>query len=207
MVPGRYATALVGFKGAYVVYRGDQPLTKLVGRGSDLLGAGSCEGPWYSDWQVWRVFGWPEDLPVDLLPELRNATKAPVLAGEFWDDSAVHVKGLGLRTPPWQVWLKLDGVLGYMLTPPAPFDEDDNFLGEDWTDPEYEREVEQLRRRLLAAAPGGLEGAHKAVNWATEAGLQTLSPAEIAETIDRDEDFSQDIFDELLARLGVGPLE
>lgn len=197
----------MGFKGAYVVYRGDQPLTQLVGREPDLLDAESCEGPWYSDWQVWRVFGWPEDLPADLLPRLRNAAKAPVLAGEFWDDSAVHVKGLGLLTPPWQVWLKIDDVPGYMLTPPAPFDEDDNFLGEDWNDPEYEREVEQLRRRLLAAAPGGLEGAHKAVNWATEAGLQTLSLAEIAETIDRDEGFSRDIFDELLVRLGVGALE
>lgn len=199
--------AFVGFKGAYVVYRGDQPLTQLVGREPDFLDAESCEGPWYSDWQVWRVSGWPEDLPAGLLPRLRNAAEAPVLAGEFWDDSAVHVKGLGLRTPPWQVWLKIHGVLGYMLTPPAPFDDDDNFLGEDWTDPEYEREVEQLRRRLLAEAPGGLEGAHKAVNWATEAGLQTLSLAEIAETIDRDEGFSKDIFDELLARLGVGPLK
>ena len=45
------------------------------------------------------------------------------------------------------------------------------------------------------------------MNWATEAGLQTASLAEIADTIDRDDGFSRDIFAELLARLGVGPLE
>jgi hypothetical protein len=197
----------MGFKGAYVVYRGDQLLTQLVGGEPDSLDAEACRGPWHGQWQVWRVFGWPEDLPADLLPRLRDAVEAPVLAGEVWDDSAVHVKGLGLLTAPWQVWLKVRGVLGYMLTPPAPFDEHGNYLGDSWTDPEYEREVEQLRLRLLAVAPGGLEGAHKVVNWATEAGLQTASPAEIAETIDREKGVAQDILAELLARLGVGPLE
>jgi hypothetical protein len=196
----------MGFKGIYFVYRSLHPFAQLVGSELGYFDPEVCAGRWHGDWQVWKLFGWPEDFPPDLLLRLRDASGAPVLAGEVWDDSAIQVKGLGLLTPPWQVWLKVRGVLGYMLTPPSPFDEHGNFLGENWSDPEYQREVEQLRRRLLATAPGGPKGAHNAVRWSNEAGLTAASPPEIAEIIDREEGFSQDIFAELLAGLGVGSI-
>jgi hypothetical protein len=129
--------------------------------------------------------------------------RAPVLTGRVLASSAVHVVAAGVSTLSWQVWLQLDSALAYLLVPPAPFDEDGNFLGEDWRDPAYEAEVDQLRREIVAEAPGGLLGAHSAIAWARDAGLVPDTAEALAAILDGRQTFAEERFFELLRLLGL----
>jgi hypothetical protein len=93
--------------------------------------------------------------------------------------------------------------MGCLLTPPAPFDDDGSFLGEDWRDPAYEAEVDQLRREIVAEAPGGLLGAHSAIAWARDAGLVPDTAEALAAILDGRQTFAEERCFELLRLLGL----
>ncbi|MEU8665028.1 hypothetical protein, partial [Actinoplanes philippinensis] len=85
---------------------------------------------------------------------------------------------VGVETPFWDTWLNIDSAVGYTVLPPSPFDEDGNYLGAGWVDPEYEAEVAATRQSMLSETLHGTAAASAAVAWAREAGL---GPAPVAE--------------------------
>jgi hypothetical protein len=129
---------------------------------------------------------------VDLLPRLRDATGAPVLAAEVFDSDGAFVHGLGARTE-CKAWLQLEGALGYLLTP-YTIDGDDS---------EYVRENDELRSRLLLETPGGAVAAEAAIEWAHEAGLTPAGLAEVTDALDGGSVFVEDQFIQLLTTLGL----
>ncbi|GAB3840894.1 hypothetical protein GCM10027610_049280 [Dactylosporangium cerinum] len=187
-----------------MVVRSAEPPARLL-PGTMALGDAvpSSGGPWRAGWQVWVVRDSSGPLPEDLLDRLRTATGGPVLLGRVLDSSAVRVTGVGAAPPPWEVWLQLDYAMGYLLAPPSPFDDDGNFLGSDWRDPEYEAEVELVRREILDEAPGGTAGARTVTDWARGAGLTPDSVEAVAGVLDGKETFAEDLFFDLLRRLGL----
>ncbi|HEX5542617.1 MAG TPA: hypothetical protein VFX60_13840 [Micromonospora sp.] len=185
-----------------MVHRDERLLVELL-PDVPAFGEGQlCYDGLASGWQVTRVFANFSDLPTYFLADLREATAAPVLAAEVLDSDAAFVTGLGLRTPPWGAWLQLEGALGHLVPPPAPFDEDGNCLGDDWTDPDYEREVATIREEILAETPGGAVAAQAALAWAREAGLEPRSLEELTAAFNRTGGFVEDVFFALLDRIG-----
>jgi hypothetical protein len=193
----------MGFWGTFVVYRGSEPLPALLPSVMAARDADRLDDPCAPQWQIWRVWNSSGQLPDDTLEILGAATGAPVLAGQVMDSDAVHVFGLGDRSGRWTAWLQIDGAIGHLEPAPAPFDEDDNYLGDDWTDPEYELEAAALRERLLVEAPGGQAGARRALEWAAEAGLTSQSAEAVPIVLDDGEVFAEDLFFRLLTALGV----
>jgi hypothetical protein len=163
----------------------------------------------YSGWLVvhrgdhgWSLSRVGYDQPPDHLTRLRDDSGAPVLAAEILDSSAAYVEGLGLSSPDWHVWLQLDSAMAYLITPPAPFDDDDNYLGDDWSDPQYEREVADRKAQLLAAQPP--DPAASARAWALDAGLTPHHPDEVRRVLIADRDtFVEDQFRDLLTAVGL----
>lgn len=193
----------MGFWGSFVVHRGEQLLADLM-PGVEAFGeAALCYDGVAGGWQVTRVFARDHPIPTGLLTDLRTATEAPVLAAYILDSDAAFVDALGQLTPGWQAWLGLDGALAHLVPSPPPFDEDGNYLGDDWSDPDHEREVAAIRERTLAETPGGSAAAAAAVAWAAEAGLEPGTPEEIAALLDGKEVFVEDLFFALLNRLGL----
>lgn len=82
---------------------------------------------------------------------------------------------------------------------------DDNYLGDDWRDPAYEAQVELTRRDILAQAPVGVAGARSAQAWACDAGLVPDAVEAIVSVLDGEETFAEDLFFQLLQRLGLNP--
>jgi hypothetical protein len=193
----------MGFWGTYVVLCSDEPPAQLLPAIAALKDAVPSNGPWNEGWQVWVVRDSSGSLPEDLLEQLHAVTEAPVLLGRVLDSDAVHVVATGATARVWQAWLQLDGAMGFLLPPPAPFDEDDNYLGDDWSDPNYEAQVERTRREILAQAPGGVAGASTAVVWARDAGLVPGTIEAVAGVLDGRETFAEDLFFELLKRVGL----
>jgi hypothetical protein len=99
--------------------------------------------------------------------------------------------------------LCLDAAMGFLAPPPAPFAEDGTYLGDDWRDPEHEREARAHKEQILAETPGGTVGAAAAVAWAAEAGLTPGSVEDVAEALDGHDVFVEDVFFRLLNRLGI----
>ncbi|WP_203898749.1 hypothetical protein [Virgisporangium aliadipatigenens] len=192
----------MGFWGTFVVHRGARPLTGFFADLEPLRGAEPAGRP-VEGWSVTRVFDSDGELPEDFLTRLRDVTDAPALTARVLDSSAAYVCAAGVDTPPWQVWLQLQYALGYLLAPPPPFDEDGNYLGPDWADPEYEAASAALEERLRADAPGGVEGAGAAVAWAREAGLAPVSAEEVAALLDSENVLAEETFFAFLERLGV----
>jgi hypothetical protein len=195
----------MGFWGTYVVLRSDESPAQVLPAITALQGAVVRDGSWDAGWRVWVVRDSAGSLPEDLLEQLHAVIQAPVLLGRVLDSSAVHVVATGPSVRLWEVWLQLESAMGYLLTPPAPFDDDDNYLGDDWRDPAYEAQVEQTRREILTQAPGGEAGARSAEAWARDAGLGPDPIEAIADVLDSRETFAEDLFFQLLHRLGLNP--
>jgi hypothetical protein len=193
----------MGLWGTFVVLHTDEPLAQTFPAVEAVQKSELRDGPWTAGWQVWLCETRFGELPGDFPDQLRAATGAPALTGLVLDSSAVHVVATGVLTPPWEVWLELDKAMGYLLTPPAPFDENGSFLGDDWRDPEHEAAVEQTRREILAEAPGGVLGARAAIAWARDAGLVPDTIEAVADVLDGSETFAEDLFFRLLRRLGL----
>jgi hypothetical protein len=95
------------------------------------------------------------------------------------------------------------GSIGFIELAPAPFDEQGNYLGGDWTDPDYLVRAETCKQRILADAPGGRAAAEAAIAWAYEAGLRPLTAEEIMQTLRRNDTFVEEVFFALLNQLGL----
>jgi hypothetical protein len=113
------------------------------------------------------------------------------------------VHAVGVRTPFWDTWLEIDGAIGHVLVPPSPFDEDDNYLGDDWVDPEYEQEAAATKERMLAETFTGAAAASAAIAWAVEAGLTPAPAAEVEAALAEEEQFVEEQFFTVLNLLGL----
>lgn len=193
----------MGFWGTFVVHRDPRPLAEVFPELATLAAAGRDTDPTAAGWSVTRTFDADGELPEDFVTRLRDTTQAPAMTARVLDSSAAYVCAAGIDTPPWQVWLHLEGALGYLLDPPAPFDDAGNYLGPDWVDPQYEAACAALRQRLRAEAPGGAEGAAAAVAWARDAGLSPSGAEEVGSVVEGRGPFAEDLFLDLLERLGV----
>jgi hypothetical protein len=193
----------MGFSGTFVVHRDRRLLADLL---PDLAASGEaelCHDGVSGGWQVTRLVTPLDDLPTGFLAELRDLTGAPVLAAGILDSDAALVHGVGRHTPDWQAWLRLDRAMGFLLPPPSPWTADGTYLGDDWVDPDHERETAVLRKRLIAEAPGGSSAAAAAMAWAGEAGLEPGTVAEVTDAFDGTEVFVEDLFLTLINRLGL----
>ena len=193
----------MGFWGTFVVHHGERALGELLPHIAEFGEAELCAGGAPGGWQVTRVFCSLDELTEGFLAGLRDLTAAPVLAADVLDSDAAFVTALGVQTGPWQTWLNLDAAMGYLVTPPAPFDENDNYLGDDWVDPEYEREIAALKERILAESPGGEVAAARAIAWALDGGLDPGAADEVVAALGSDEGFVEDQFFALIGRLGL----
>ncbi|MDI6105935.1 hypothetical protein QLQ12_45935 [Actinoplanes sp. NEAU-A12] len=154
-------------------------------------------------WQLTRIWASASDLPDTFLTDLRDATGAPVLAADILDSSAAYVDAVGVGTPFWDTWLNIDSAVGYTAPGPSPFDEDGNYLGDGWVDPEYEAEATAIKERMLAETLSGTAAATAAVAWALEAGLSPAPVAEVEAALTATEVFVEDQFFAVLNRLGI----
>jgi len=193
----------MGFWGTFVVHRGDRALGELLPHVAEFGEAELCAGGAPGGWQVTRVFCSLNELTEGFLTGLRDLTAAPVLAADVLDSDAAFVTALGVHTEPWQTWLNLDAAMGYLRAPPSPFDENDNYLGDDWVDPEYEREIAALKGQILAESPGGEVAAARAVAWALDGGLTPGPAGEVLAALVTDEGFVEDQFFTFIGRLGL----
>jgi hypothetical protein len=176
----------MGFRGTFVIHRGEQPLREWLP--GDI---GDDGGRDHEGWRVTRVDAGLEDLPAGFLTGLRDRTGAPVLAADVLDSSAALVEGVGVRTPAWRVWLKPDSAMGYLMPPVTS------------PDPDLEGEVTAARARLVA----GAVAAPAAIAWASEAGWEPGSPDRVVAALEDDDVFVEDVFFELLEVLGLPPGE
>jgi hypothetical protein len=164
----------MGFWGTLVVHRHAQPLDKLLTQVAMIGDVDTCFGS-PEGWQVTQLSAGFRELPADFLAELRDVTVAPVLAAEVWDSDTALVHALGLHTADWTAWLRPTVEFGPSLD---PLDAEGSYLD-------------------------GSTAAAAAIAWAVEAGLEPASPEEVAEVLNGGEAFAEDLFFELLIRLGI----
>lgn len=182
----------MGFWGTLVVHRGEPLLAELRPEVEEFHEAELDYDRVNGTWQISRVYRGLRDLPADLLPRLRDATGAPVIAAEVFDSDGAFVHGVGARAE-YRAWLQLEGALGYLLTP-YTIDGDDS---------EYLRENDELRARILAETPGGAVAAAAAIEWAHEAGLTPAGLDEVTAVFDGGSVFVEEQFIKLLNSLGL----
>lgn len=168
--PGRWHDHVVGFWGTLVVHRGERLLWELLPQIRQVDDAELCYDGVARDWQVTRVFPNLERLPRDVVATVRGASGASVLAASVWDSDAAYVVGMGLRTPDWRTWLRLDLII------------------------DHAADYEQAKASMLAEASGGTIAASAAFAWATEAGLELGSVDEVTGAFDGDDTLVEDLF-------------
>lgn len=178
----------------YVVYRDTRSFEQLCPGVAESSVCGL--GPW----QVWRVLETQGQLPETFLTDLRAVTGGPVLAADVWDSDAALVTALPVDGPAWVGWLNVDAAVSHSVQERPPFDEDDNYLGDGWVDPQYPPRAAAERERLLAWAPGSPAGLHA---WALAAGLSPAPAEVLAATINTEETFIEERFFPLLEQLGL----
>ncbi|MEV4708139.1 hypothetical protein [Actinoplanes sp. NPDC049316] len=193
----------MGFWGSFVVRRGAAPLSELLPGIKELRDTDPADDIVRGPWRISRLWASSGDLPDTFLTDLRDATAAPVLAADILDSDAAYVHAVGLRTPFWDTWLEIDGAVAHLVLPPSPFDDDGNFLGDDWVDPEYEAEAAEAKQKMLAETFTGTAAAEAAVAWADEAGLNPSPATEVAAALAREETFAESRFFALLGTLGL----
>jgi hypothetical protein len=97
-------------------------------------------------------------------------------------------------------------VLAPELSAPSVYDVHGNFAGDEWNDPVFRRSQDAAYADRMAAclpqAPRGIEGAQLAAEWAVGADL-TPRLDELAAALDCHEVFFEELFDRLLAGLGL----
>jgi hypothetical protein len=200
----------VGFWGTFVVCRSIASPPDLVD-GLEEVQIERCTGGWLdslpSPWAVWRVWATSAELAERTWRDLEVSSKGPVIACEVFDSDGARLDMFSDPSGHWMTYLNLRGVVSHRLLPPAPFDEDGNWLDEAsirTMNAEYERAFEAECARLRAAVPTGLDAAERAVSWALDAGLAAPCPvSELAACFDHEELFVEDSFFELLACLGL----
>jgi hypothetical protein len=101
------------------------------------------------------------------------------------------------------MWLNIDSAVAYTALPSSPYDEDGNYLGERWVDPDYEEKKAATKAEMLAATLSGSVAAAAAVAWAREAGLKPVEAAEVESALTVTGTFVEDQLFTLLNRLGI----
>ncbi|SCE77420.1 hypothetical protein GA0074695_1002 [Micromonospora viridifaciens] len=198
----------MGFWGTLVICRGavalaELPVIRALGREAE-----PWAGPWRPGWRGWRIWGsTPEGLP----GELATAGLAPLLTAQVLDSDAALVTGIDPAGGSWAGWLRLEAALGHLVPPPAPFDDEGNWIDVDIEDPAafpaYHEELAETRARLLAAAPGGRATAEGAVAWAAGSGLPAPSVDAVLAVLASERVFVEEQVWELVRLLGpVGPV-
>lgn len=193
----------MGFWGSYVIHRGQALVWDLLPEVPDLRDGDLEYDQVAGGWQITRIWASSGDLPDTFLTDLRDATGSPVLAADILDSSAAYVYAVGVRTPFWDTWLNIDSAVAYTALPSSPFDEDGNYLGDDWVDPEYEAKAAATKRDMLAETLSGAAAATAAVAWATEAGLSPAPVVAVEAVLATTETFAEDQLFAVLNRLGV----
>lgn len=194
----------MGYWGTLVVCRGDVDLPELPAVEALERQVERWATGWRNGWQGWNVRHAPEDLP----EVLATAGVQPLICAEILGSSGAYVTGFGATGERWACWLMFESALGYYVPPPAPdFDDDGNPCEIDLDDPvafpEYHRELAETRQQLMADARGGLQAAEAALAWAAGCGLPTPSVDEVLAVLESDRAFAEDIFVDLLTRLGL----
>jgi hypothetical protein len=192
-----------GLSGSYVVHRGEALVWDLLPEVPGLRNGDLEYDQVSGGWQATRIWASSGDLPETFLADLRDATGAPVLAADILNSDAAYVRALGVRTPFWDTWLDIDGAIAHSVSPPSPFDDDGNYLGDDWVDPRYEAEAAAAKQDMLARTLSGTAAATAAVAWAREAGLSPAPVAAVEAALATTETFVEDQFFEVLNRLGI----
>ncbi|BCJ55857.1 hypothetical protein Asp14428_73320 [Actinoplanes sp. NBRC 14428] len=182
------------------MHRGEALLWELM---PDEPGFRHAELVHDAGWQVTRVGVSSGDLPDTFLTDLRDLTGAPVLAADILDSDAAYVHAVGIDTPFWDTWLEPDGAISHFVLAAAPFDDDDNYLGDDWVDPEWEGRAAEAKRKLLEETLTGAAAASAATAWAVEAGLTPDPIAAVVATLADVRTFAEEQFFALLDRLGI----
>ncbi|GIE76706.1 hypothetical protein Aph02nite_26560 [Actinoplanes philippinensis] len=193
----------MGFWGSIVVHRGRALARELLPEIPELRDAELEHDQVSGGWQVTRIRATIDDLPDTFLTGLRDATKAPVLAASVLDSSAAYLAAVGVETPFWDTWLNIDSAVGYTVLPSSPFDEDGNYLGAGWVDPEYEAEVAATRQSMLNETLHGTPAASAAVAWAREAGLDPAPIPEVEAALATTETFVEEQLFALIGLLGI----
>jgi hypothetical protein len=187
----------VGFSGHLVFARSNRPLLEapvLDGLAEDLKASVRIGESRPGGWQTLRIdVGAWDDAD---LPALVEWSRAPACVAEVSDSSLAFVTGLDGSGVRWQAWLNLDNVAGLLAEEPE--DLEDQLL---WLDtPEFQEAVSRKRAELDAEVSADAEGA---IAWAAAAGISvTPETSEIEELLRSHETFAEDLFSELLDRLG-----
>jgi hypothetical protein len=193
----------MGFWGSYVVHRDEELLWQLLPEVPELRDGELQYDQVSGGWQITRIRASSSDLPETFLTDLRDATGAPVLTADIMDSSAAYVHAVGVRTPFWDTWLKIESAVAYSVLPESPFDDDGNYLGADWVDPEYEAKAADVKQQMLTETLSGPTAAAAAVAWAQEARLSPAPVTEITVALAATETFVEDQFFTVLNRLGI----
>ncbi|ATW50270.1 hypothetical protein [Streptomyces peucetius] len=184
----------MGFSGEIVFGRSERPLHEapVFDGGSDI----DAGWPRAGGWQTLHVFDGAVKEGEDLLKAVVDWTGAPACVASVYDSDVALVTGLAPDGRWWQAALNVD--LAAALWAEVPDDVDDT---SEWADsPEFAAAVELRRAELHTEIPAAATGA---VAWARSAGVEVTAPVAAVEDLLRAREvFVEDLFGELLDRLG-----
>lgn len=188
----------MGFSGELVFGRSRRPLLDApvfdgIVRGRDMAGVG---WPRAGGWQTLQFTGGGIEKPEATLRALVEWTGAPACVASVYDSDVAIVTGLGPDAEPWGACLNLEKAAG--LWAEIPDDVDD--MSEWLSTPAFTGAVDRKRAELDADVP---DDAQRALDWARSAGFgHSVTAGSIQEVLRSGEVFAEELFDELLDRLG-----
>ncbi|MEV4660631.1 hypothetical protein AB0J85_01655 [Micromonospora echinofusca] len=194
----------MGFWGTLIVCPDSVPLPQVPEVRALDQDVRRWAGSWRTGWQGWRIRG---ETPGDLPETLGGAGLVPMLSAEVMASDAAYVTGFGPAGGRWAAWLQFEAALGHYVPPPAPFDDEGEFIEADIDDPEafpdYHRQLAETRQRLLTHAPGGRRAAEAAVAWARDCGLALPSTEAVHAVLTGREVFVEALVDDLVRLVGL----
>ncbi|MFB7225712.1 hypothetical protein [Streptomyces sp. NPDC056227] len=187
----------MGFSGELVFGRSDRPLLEApVFEGIHGRDTVHVNWPRAGGWQTLQFDDDVIKNPEATLRVLVEWTGAPACVTSVYDSDVAIVKGLGSGVELWGTCLNLEKAAE--LWAEVPDDVDD--MSEWIITPAFAEAVDRKRSELDAQVPGDARGA---LDWARFAGFgHSVAAASIEEVLRSREVFVEDLFDELLDRLG-----
>ncbi|MFJ5834972.1 hypothetical protein [Streptomyces sp. NPDC093089] len=166
----------MGFSGELVFGRSERPLIEAPvfgGAQEDDEGGITACWPRPGGWQTWQFHGTFPGRPEDVLRAVVEWTGAPACVALVHDSDVALVSGLGPGGDMWDAWLNLEIAAGMVDRPLSEMD---------------------------AAVP---DDARRALDWARSAGVgDGVAATAIEEILRSDETFAEEVFANLLDRLG-----
>jgi hypothetical protein len=166
----------MGWWGSLVLGRSERPIAELgaLGEYGETLELRAELG---GGWQVWAHDGAElADTVERWLPELAGACRSPVLTAFVLDSDCADVRGFGPDSGWWSACLDRPSMDGYLSE--DGLEVDDSF-------------------------PDSREAARAAANWSADAGQAADESALVRVFEAEAEPFAEDLFDDLLAALGL----